>query len=264
MSGIRIVERGSMIEATLTRPEKRNALNLEMLEGLFEATARLAGGDHLQVLLVRSEGEVFSAGIDLNSELAPDPAIASPTAFRRWYRAGKGCLHPLGDLWEATEKPIVVAHHGPCIGGALELSLCADFRLASDTARYRLPEIAMGGLPGSGGMSRLVRTVGSHWARWLVLAGLDFDAERALAIGLVHSVTPAAQFSAEVDRFCDHLAAIPREAYAAGKLALELMAEVGRGDARSIERLAVSGLATGAEYHAVYEEYVARFRKDPK
>lgn len=259
MDDIRIVQRGAILSVTLSRPDKHNALTLPMLEALMAASEEVAARDNLQLLLVRAEGKSFSAGIDLNSELAPDAGITSPSAFRRWYRNGRGCIHPLGDLWEAMEKPVVVAHQGACIGGALELSLCADFRLASVAATYSLPEIAMGGIPGSGGTSRLTRLAGPHWARWMVLAGQKIDAARALSIGIVHDVYPAAEFETRVDALCDTLAAIPREAFAAGKLAIELTADLGRAEARNVERLAVSGLVTGAEYHAAIAAYSARF-----
>jgi enoyl-CoA hydratase len=260
MADFRIQERGKIIECTLDRPKKYNALTLEMLEGLVDATHQLSARDDLQVLLVRATGKYFSAGIDLNSALAPDPSITSPSAFRRWYRSGVGCIHPLGDLWEASEKPIVVAHQGPCLGGALEVSLCADFRLASDAAVYGLPEIAMGGLPGSGGTSRLARIAGPHWARWMVLGGQNIDANRALSIGIIHDVYSIDAFDARVDAFCDHMANTPREAFAAGKLAIELTTDLGRAEARNVERLAVSGLVTGDEYRTTVDSYMARFK----
>jgi enoyl-CoA hydratase len=165
----------------------------------------------------------------------------------------------LGDLWEACEKPIVVAHQGPCLGGALELSLCADFRLASDQAAYGLPEIAFGGLPGSGGTSRITRLTGPHWARWIVLANQRIDAARALSIGLVHHVYPQPEFESGVDRFCKALAEIPREAFAAGKIAIELCTDVGSAQARNVERLAVSGLVMGKEYQQNMAAYSGRF-----
>lgn len=259
-----IEQRGRVIEVAFDRAEKRNALTLAMIDGLRAATEQLAQSDDLQVMLVRARGDTFSAGVDLNSELLPDPAMRSPSDFRRWYRAGKGCLHPLGDLWEAVEKPIVVAHQGPCIGGALELSLCADFRLASERATYALPEIAMGALPGSGGISRLARLVGPHWTRWLALAGQTVDAQRALSIGLVHEVYRAAEFDARVRAFCDSLAELPREAFAAGKVAVELCTDLGRAEARNVERLAVSGLVMGDEYQAMVTRYLAKFGKTKK
>jgi enoyl-CoA hydratase len=264
MSHLLVTERGRVLEVTLNRPEKHNALSLEMLDGLMEATQRLAARDDLQVLLIRANGKYFSAGIDLASELAPDPEITSPTEFRRWYCAGVGCIHPLGDMWEAIEKPVVVAHQGPCLGGALEVTLCADFRLASDDAAYGLPEIAMGGIPGSGGTSRLTRLAGPHWARWLVIAGQRIDAARALSIGIVHDVYAVDVFDDKVRAFCDELALLPREAVAAGKIAIDLCAELGRADARRVERLAVSGVVMGDEYRRISEAYVARFKNKTK
>ncbi|KXU33811.1 acyl-CoA hydratase [Sphingobium sp. 22B] len=248
---ILIDEDGPILRVTLNRPSKYNALDHEMWAGLGEATARFRDRDDLRVMLVTARGKYFCAGIDLNGALAPDPQIASPSAFRRWYRQGVGSLHPLGDEWEAIEKPIVVAHQGPCLGGALELSLCADFRFASTDARYGLPEIALGAIPGSGGTSRLTRLAGPHWARWLVLANRQIDAERALSIGLVHEVHPTDALAAAVDSFCAELVAIPPEAFAAGKLAIELTKDLERGQARNVERLTASSLILGEEFHSM-------------
>jgi enoyl-CoA hydratase/carnithine racemase len=111
-----------------------------VLDGLREATAMLRDRDDLRVMLLAANGKYFSAEIDLNSPLAPDSLLPSPSAFRSWYRQGAGSLHGLGDEWEAIEKPIVVAFQGPCLGGAFELSLCADFRFAAPAA-CGLPEL---------------------------------------------------------------------------------------------------------------------------
>ena len=244
---ILITESDSVIHVAFNRPDKYNAISMEMLEGLREATARLRDRDDLRVMLVTANGKYFSAGIDLTGSLAPDASIQSPSAFRRWYRQGAGSLHGLGDEWEAIEKPVVVAVHGPCLGGAFELALCADFRLAADAARFGLPEIALGALPGSGGTSRLVRLAGPHWARWLVLANRQVDAERALAIGLVHEIFGDETFIDDALAFCQSLVALPPEAFGAGKLAIELATDLERGQGRNVERLVVSGLFQGAE-----------------
>lgn len=242
-----ISENQGVIHVTFNRPEKYNAISMEMLDGLREATARLRDRDDLRAMLLTANGKYFSAGIDLNGGLAPDASITSPKAFRSWYRQGAGSLHGLGDEWEAIEKPIVVAFQGPCLGGALELSLCADFRLASSEARFGLPEISFGALPGSGGTSRLVRLAGPHWARWLVLANRQIDAERALAIGIVHDVHGADELNEQAMAFCQSVAALPPEAFGAGKLAIELATDLDRAQGRNAERLAVSGLFQGAE-----------------
>lgn len=255
-----IAESDGILHVTFNRPEKYNAISLEMWEGLWAATVMLRDRDDLQALLLSAQGRYFSAGIDLHSPLAPDPALTSPSDFRRWYRQGIGSLHALGDEWESIEKPITVAFQGPCLGGALELSLCADFRLATADARLGLPEIALGGIPGSGGTSRLVRLAGPHWARWMVLANRQVDGEQARMIGLVHDVLPAQGFTQAALDFCRSLVALPREAFAAGKLAIELAVDLDRAQARNMERMAVSALVQGDEYKAMMAAMQAKLR----
>lgn len=261
-----IAETDGVLHVTFNRPEKYNAINLEMWQGLHSATMMLRDRDDLRALLLTANGKYFSAGIDLHSPLAPDPALSSPSDFRRWYRQGTGSLHGIGDEWEAIEKPVTVAFQGPCLGGALELSLCADFRLATSNARLGLPEIALGGIPGSGGTSRLVRLAGPHWARWMVLANKQIEAEQARTIGLIHDVLPAEGFEAASVDFCRSLAALPREAFAAGKLAIELAADLGRTQGRNVERMAVSGLVQGDEYKtmmaAMQAKLLSRVNRD--
>jgi len=240
---------GRVLHAVLDRTEKRNAIDLEVAEGLFQTVHTFASSDELSVLLIRAQGSYFCAGADIHSETFPNSEVLSrPSAFRRWYRSGKGSLHPLFDAIEEVEKPVVVAHQGPCLGGGLELSLACDFRLASTAARYALPEIGIGALPGSGGLSRLTRIVGPQWAKWLVMANRSIDAEKAERIGLVHELFAVEQFTERVDAFCEHLADQPPEALAAAKLAIRLTADLGPGQARDVERLANSALVGGEEY----------------
>jgi enoyl-CoA hydratase/carnithine racemase len=244
---VKISANEGVLEALIDRPEKHNALNWEIVMALSEAVERLISDDQLRVLLIRSIGKYFSAGADVNSELFPDPSLSSMAKFRRWYRRGKGSMHPLFDEFEAAEKPIVVAHHGPCMGGALEMSLSCDFRLAATSASYALPETSLGSLPGSGGTSRLTRIVGPHWARWFIMANLPMSAERALAAGLIHDVYTDDEFESRVRAFCLHLAKQPSETVAAAKIAIEMVADLGRSEARNAERLAVSALVMGEE-----------------
>jgi len=260
---VKLAAQDGILEALIDRPEKYNALNWEIVCGLSQALDRLNSDDSLRVLLIRSTGKYFSAGADVNSELFPDPSIKSMAKFRRWYRSGKGSMHPLFDEIEASEKPVVVAHHGPCLGGALEMSLSCDFRLAAASAHYALPETSLGSLPGSGGTSRLTRIVGPHWARWFIMANLPMSAERALTAGLVHDVYSDAEFETRVHEFCRHVAKQPPEVVAAAKLTIEMVADLGRSEARHAERFAVSALALGEEARNLIGEVKARMsRKD--
>ena len=259
-----VSERDNVLEVVLNRAEKYNALTTAMADLLFEASQVFAERRDLRVMLIRANGKYFSAGADVNGGLFPDPDEKSPSGFRRGYRTRPSSLHPLNDELEAIEKPVVVAHHGPCLGGALELSLSCDFRLAARSARYALPETGIGGLPGSGCTSRLTRIVGPHWARWFIMANLPMDAERALAIGLVHDVYPDDTFEQRVWDFCLHLAKQPPEAVAAAKLAIELVADLERGQARNVERLAVSSLVLGDEFRTEVAATRARLAQRKK
>jgi enoyl-CoA hydratase/carnithine racemase len=260
-AAILIGKRDNVLEVVLDRPQKHNAINLEIVQGLQAAVTELAEDGSLRVMLIRANGKYFSAGADINSELFPDPSLRSIADIRRWYRRGSGSLHPVLDEFEAAEKPIVVAHQGPCLGGALEMSLSCDFRLAAASARYALPETALGSLPGSGGVSRLTRVVGPHWAKWFIMANMAVSAERALAIGLVHDVYSDDEFDERVWSFCLNLASQPPETVAAAKLAIELAADLERGQARNVERLAVSGLVMGEEFKTLLAEVRARLAR---
>jgi enoyl-CoA hydratase/carnithine racemase len=172
-------EDGAILIATLNRPDKLNALSGSLME-LFEAALhRFRDTPAFKVMLVRANGRYFCAGADLHSgNGSPQPATAS--AVRARHRLGLHGMHRIYDEMEAIEKPIVVAHHATCVGGGLELSMSCDFRLAAKSARYAFPEGKFGVLPASNGVSRLTRFVGTHWARYLIMANLPVDADRAL------------------------------------------------------------------------------------
>lgn len=259
-----VSERDNILEVVLNRPAKYNALSVELADRLFDASQLFSGRRDLRVMLIRARGKYFSAGADLHGGLFPDPNEKSPSGFRRAYRNRPTSLHPLFDEFEAIEKPIVAAHHGPCLGGALEMSLSCDFRLAAKSARYGLPETTLGALPGSGGTSRLTRLIGPHWARWFIMANLQMDADRALMVGLVHDVYPDDEFEQRVWDFCVNLARQPAETVAAAKLAIELVADLERGQARNVERLAASSLVMGDEQRELIAAMRARLEQGKK
>lgn len=250
---ILVSEHDAILELVLNRPAKLNAINEEMLDIVKLQTERFAAEPSLRVMLFRAKGKYFSSGVDLNSSLVPSTDMRSPIEFRRWYSQSGGSLHPLLDRFEVLEKPIVAAHHAPCLGGAMELSLSCDFRLASASARYGLPETALGNIPGSGGVSRLTRLVGPQWARWFIMANLQMDAEKALSIGLVHEMYADEVFEDKVKAFCLHLAKQPAEVVGAAKLAIELTLDLDRAQARNVERLTASGLYFGDEFKRMFE-----------
>jgi enoyl-CoA hydratase len=236
-------ESEGILTITFTRDEKLNAVDDDMVDGLRDAAGDLGDREDLRVLVIAAEGRYFTAGIDVSRFSAG--RSRSGVAVRRNYRR----LHLLFDELEAIEKPVILAPQGPCLGVGVELGVSCDFRLASERAIFGLPEITnLAVLPGSGGISRLTRLVGPHWARWLAMAGQQVDAQQALTIGLVHQVLPVHGFTDAVLAFARRLAGMSGEALGLAKLAIDAAAGADRKTARDVDRIANTLLLLSDEH----------------
>jgi enoyl-CoA hydratase len=251
-------EDGPILIVTLNRPEKLNALGGALMKLFIAAVHHFRDTPELKVMLIRATGRYFCAGADM---LSGDPEGSgkanTATAIRETHRLKLNGMQRTYDEMESIEKPFVVAHHATCVGGGLEMSLSCDFRLAAKSARYSFPEGKFGVLPASNGVSRLTRIVGTHWARYLIMANLPVDADRALTMGLVHEVWPDEGFQEKALEFCRHVAKQNAEQMGAAKIAIELSRDVGLAQARNVERMANSALMLNPEYRAGIEKYVA-------
>lgn len=236
-----LVEADGVLTVTFDRQDKLNAISPQMTALLWDAARALADRDDIRVLVIRALGPYFTAGIDIG---AIDDSARTPSKYRRDYREH----HLLYDEFEAIEKPIVLAAQGHCLGAGVEMAGSCDFRLASADATFRLPEIDLAVIAGSGGTSRLTRLLGPHWAKWLAMAGQPVDADRALMMGLVHDVYPSSDFHDRVHEFARKLVALPREALGVAKLAIDICANTDPATARNVERLANTALVFGDEY----------------
>jgi enoyl-CoA hydratase len=247
-------EQDGVVTITFTRDAKLNSVSEEMLDGLRAAVRDLEDRDDLRVLLITGEGRYFTAGIDIGGLRASSEPI-SGTSLRRNYRK----LHTLFDAFETVEKPIVLAAQGPCLGVGVEMASSCDFRLGADTAHFGLPEVVnLAVIPGSGGISRLTRLVGPHWAKWIAMACENVPAEQAQTIGFLHRVIPAADFAAESLAFAKKLATLPGDAVGAAKLAVDAAADVDRVTARNIDRLANTALLLSPEHLEKVRAFAAR------
>ena len=244
-----------ILTATLNRPEKLNAITAQMMQLFEQALLRFRDTPELKVMLIRSTGRYFCSGADLRSGSSSGVGRTA-SEIRETHRLGLNGMQRIYDEMEHIEKPIVAAHHAACVGGGLEMSLSADFRLAAKSAEYGFPEGLFGVLPASNGVSRLTRICGAHWARYLIMANLRADAEKALYMGLLHEVFPDETFEEDVMSFCRHLAEQNPEQMGAAKLAIELASEVGRDQGRHVERLANSALMLNPSYLEGMARYV--------
>jgi enoyl-CoA hydratase/carnithine racemase len=240
-----------IVYVTFTRPEKRNAVSLEMFEVIREAVVDLRDQDDLRVLVLRAEGDYFTGGKDVadlrvNVGEGTD-GIVRGSNMRSQYRTEAD--HDLFDALEQVEKPVVLAAQGHCLGVGIEMGVSCDFRLAAQGAMFGLPELQnLAVLPGSGGISRLTRLVGPHWARWIAMACESVDADQALAIGLVHAVYPKEEFDERVRAFARKLASMPREALGVAKVAIDVADTVDRATARVFDRFAQTLLFTSDDF----------------
>lgn len=250
-----------VITVTFTRDEKLNAVSPEMFDVLTAALRDLAADDAQRVLVVAAEGRYFTAGVDIagmqgDIGMGTDGVVRGSN-MRRQYRAQ--AHHDLFDEIEQVEKPVVLAAHSHCFGVGVELGVSCDFRLASDVATFALPEVPnLATVPGSGGISRLTRLVGPHWARWLAMAGQPVDAQLALTMGLVHAVYPSVEFNERVHAFARHLASLPREAVGLAKIAIDVADAVDRRTAREFDRVVQTLLATSPEFREKVDAFLSK------
>jgi enoyl-CoA hydratase/carnithine racemase len=181
MSIVLTEDRGAVRHIVLNRPEKRNAMSQELLLALGAALREAAGDGSVHCVVLRGEGPVFSAGVDLNELMA---SSATPGALRPFRQVFLDCAN----LCEEMAKPVICQIHRTCVGGALEVALGCDLRIASSDARLGLPEVKFGIIPDVGGSTRLPAVVGLGRAKELIMTARMIDAAEAERIGLLNRV----------------------------------------------------------------------------
>lgn len=191
-------DRGAVRHLILNRADKRNAFNADLVLALGDALEQAADDGDVRVVVIRGEGGVFSAGMDIK-ELAS--LSGTPQKLREFRRR---CIQAW-NLAEEMTKPTIAQIHGACMGGAMELALACDLRVIADDTRMSIPEVRLGLIPDVGGSSRLPSIVGLGRAKELILTGREFDAAEALRIGLANKVAPPAELDAVTEELIAEL-----------------------------------------------------------
>jgi enoyl-CoA hydratase/carnithine racemase len=181
MSIVITEDHGPVRHVVLNRPEKRNAMNQELLLALGEALREAADDGSVHCVLLRGEGPVFSAGVDLVE-------LAESSGRSELLRPFRNVFLECANLCETMAKPVVCQIHRTCVGGALEVALGCDLRVASSDAQLGLPEVKFGIIPDVGGSTRLPAVVGLGRAKELIMTARLIDAAEAERIGLVNRV----------------------------------------------------------------------------
>ncbi|HEX7006061.1 MAG TPA: enoyl-CoA hydratase/isomerase family protein [Alphaproteobacteria bacterium] len=249
---LKLERHGPISVLTLNRPDVMNAWNARMREEMRDAVRALVEDDHLRVAIVTGTGRAFSAGEDVRG--MGDLTAVGPRGFRRRVRM----IHNVFDDIEQMEVPVIAALNGVAAGGGLELALSCDFRFAADTARMGLPENNVGLIPGSGGISRLVKLIGPAKAKRLVMTGEIIPAARALEIGLVDEIVPADRLMARAMEFAEQLAQKAPLALGTAKLVINQCVNVDTETGRNFERIGQSVLKLTADHREGQTAFVEK------
>lgn len=231
---IRISSEGDVHMLAVDRPKALNALNPTVIAEMTAALDHLAGQADARALIITGMGEkAFVAGADIAAMTEMTPAQADSFA-----RAG----HALMARIESLPIPVIAAVNGFALGGGCELALACDIIYASETAKFGLPEVKLGLIPGFGGTVRLARKVGYGNAAELIFSGEMIDAQRALALGLAQAVIPAAELAARAKGLAQTIASRGPLAVRAAKRALVTGMSTNPLTAAQIELMAFAGL----------------------
>ena len=213
MAFVELEQRGHVGIITINRPEVLNALNLQVLHDLDLTLSQIEAQEDIYVVIITGAGRSFVAGADI-SEMANYTAVDAK-AFSQ---------HGNSTFYRITRfpRPVIAAVNGFALGGGCELAMSCDIRVASDKAKFGMPEVGLGITPGFGGTQRLARIVGMSTATDLILTSRTIDAQEALHIGLINHLYPADQLIEKTLELANTIAAQPQVAVRQAKQAIRM------------------------------------------
>lgn len=194
---------GRRAAVTLDRPEKKNALTREMFQEVRTAVEDAAAED-IGVVTLRGAGGDFSAGVDMSN--VPEWIQQKPLKVREQLKE----VHETLAYLESVDLPLVAALEGYVLGGALELAISCDLRVAKTNTTFGLPESNLGLVMNYGGAQKLPGLIGEGMTKYLVMTGETIDAERAYEIGLIEQLADSHEFEDMVTDLEETLADKPR------------------------------------------------------
>jgi len=180
---------------TLNRPDSLNSVNTKMQAEMKEVWDDIEQDKNIRVVIITGGEKCFSAGADIREQFPP--GVSRPSSRDQFKKI------------EDFDKPVIAAISGYCLGGGLELALCCDLRIASDTAQFGLVELRVGVVPGAGGMQRLPRVVGITKAKEMLYLAERIDAQEAYRVGLINKVVPVASLMDEARKMANTMLDMP-------------------------------------------------------
>ncbi len=186
---------GHVATLCLNRPKALNAISPALIEELITELARCEADEQVRAIVLTGSERAFAAGADIKAMVEASPSqMMLGRSIERWARIA------------AVRKPMIAAVSGYALGGGCELAMMCDMIIASESARFGLPEIKLGVIPGAGGTQRMTRAIGPARAMELILTGETISAQEALSYGLVNRVVPVERYLAEAQALAARIA----------------------------------------------------------
>ena len=237
---LRYAEDDPVARITLNRPERRNALSMQLSDELIAAIGIVQRSQSVKVLVIEGTGETFCAGDDITEM----PAWGNADQVMRRARLYQEMANSLEEL----DKLTIAAVDGYAVGGGLEITMACDFVIATQRARWGMPEIDVGITPGWGGTTRMARLIGRRMTKEVNLLGALHPARRAVELGLWNRVVEDDRLEHEVDALIELLLSKNQQAARQLKFIINRGVEADQYTAQGFEALsaALSGAVNGA------------------
>ncbi|MBW3562534.1 MAG: enoyl-CoA hydratase/isomerase family protein [Actinobacteria bacterium] len=216
VEGVVVEVRGPVLELTLDRPARRNALTPELIEGLLGILDEASGNNDVRAVLLTGAGDrAFCAGFDIGR-------IESPGGQEGGNE--RDLVDDLATVVRELPLPVIAAVNGAAVGAGCDLAVACDIRIGVPTARFGMPPARLGLLYGWKGVDRLVRTVGLPAAKEMLLTGRLYDAQRAYDVGLLSAIIPADDLLTEARELTDTIASNAPLSVAGSKRMVDVLA----------------------------------------
>lgn len=253
--GLKFEKKNRIAYITLDRPEAANAMDFEMLEDLEKALKEYRDDDDLRAAIITGSGDrVFSAGVDLKK-------IAGFILENR----NKPWKMPVS-MWRGMElwKPLIAAINGTAAGAGLELALACDLRIASETAKFSFPEVALGDFPGWGGAQRLARFVPKCKAAEMLMLGFPMDAQEAYRIGMINKIVPPDQVMPAAEEWAQRLTEVAPLAVKAIKELIVRGSELSFEEGLRLEWMLITPLLGSEDIQEATRAFIEKRKPDFK